>query len=257
MFETVKYEVKNGVAWITLNRPDKLNAFTEQVNKEVQQSIKQASRDMEVRCLVITGEGRAFCSGQDLESVTENMDHGQVLRKCYNPMVMELDKCKKPVVAAVNGVAAGAGMSLALACDFRLLSEKASFIEAFIHVGLVPDAGNLYFLSKLIGHAKAMELAVLGEKISAQEAKEHGLATKVIPLDQWHNEVSVFAERLAKMPTAAIGLIKKNLKASWESTLEESLERDAQGQRIAGLTLDHKEGVKAFLEKRKPIFQGK
>ncbi|USK46610.1 enoyl-CoA hydratase-related protein [Cytobacillus oceanisediminis] len=257
MFETVKYEVANGVAWISLNRPDKLNAFTEQLNKEVQQSIKQASRDKEVRCLVITGEGRAFCSGQDLQGVNEDMDHGEVLRRFYNPMVLELHKCKKPVIAAVNGVAAGAGMSLALACDFRLLSDKASFLEAFIHVGLVPDAGNLYFLPKLIGHAKAMELAVLGEKVNAQEAKELGLATKVIPMEKWQDEITAFAERLASMPTAAIAIIKKNLKASWESTLEECLERDAQGQRLAGLTLDHKEGVAAFMQKRKPVFQGK
>ncbi|KON88649.1 enoyl-CoA hydratase [Sporosarcina globispora] len=257
MFETVKYEVANGVAWITLNRPDKLNAFTEQLNKEVQQSIKQASGDKEVRCLVITGEGRAFCSGQDLQGVNEDMDHGEVLRRFYNPMVLELHKCKKPVIAAVNGVAAGAGMSLALACDFRLLSDKASFLEAFIHVGLVPDAGNLYFLPKLIGHAKAMELAVLGEKVNAQEAKELGLATKVIPMEKWQDEITAFAERLASMPTAAIAIIKKNLKASWESTLEESLERDAQGQRLAGLTLDHKEGVSAFMQKRRPVFQGK
>ncbi|KML40879.1 MULTISPECIES: enoyl-CoA hydratase-related protein [Bacillaceae] len=257
MFETVKYEVGNGVAWITLNRPDKLNAFTEQLNKEVQHSVKQASRDKEVRCLVITGEGRAFCSGQDLQGVNEDMDHGEVLRQFYNPMVMEIHRCEKPIIAAVNGVAAGAGMSLALACDFRLLSEKASFLEAFIHVGLVPDAGNLYFLPKLIGHAKAMELAVLGEKINAEEAKELGLATKVIPMEQWQAEITAFAERLASMPTAAIAVIKKNLKASWDSTLEESLERDAQGQRIAGLTLDHKEGVAAFMQKRKPVFQGK
>ncbi|MBU8728884.1 enoyl-CoA hydratase-related protein [Cytobacillus pseudoceanisediminis] len=257
MFETVKYEVANGVAWISLNRPDKLNAFTEQLNKEVQQSIKQASRDKEVRCLVITGEGRAFCSGQDLQGVNEDMDHGEVLRRFYNPMVLELHKCKKPVIAAVNGVAAGAGMSLALACDFRLLSDKASFLEAFIHVGLVPDAGNLYFLPKLIGHAKAMELAVLGEKVNAQEAKELGLATKVIPMERWQDEITAFAERLAGMPTAAIAIIKKNLKASWESTLEECLERDAQGQRLAGLTIDHKEGVAAFMQKRKPVFQGK
>ncbi|MBX9973697.1 enoyl-CoA hydratase-related protein [Cytobacillus firmus] len=257
MFETVKYEVANGVAWISLNRPDKLNAFTEQLNKEVQQAIKLASRDNEVRCLVITGEGRAFCSGQDLQGVNEDMDHGEVLRRFYNPMILELHKCKKPIIAAVNGVAAGAGMSLALACDFRLLSDKASFLEAFIHVGLVPDAGNLYFLPKLIGHAKAMELAVLGEKVNAQEAKELGLATKVIPMEKWQDEITAFAERLASMPSAAIAIIKKNLKASWESTLEECLERDAQGQRMAGLTLDHKEGVAAFMQKRKPVFQGK
>ncbi|MBU8878660.1 enoyl-CoA hydratase/isomerase family protein [Bacillus sp. FJAT-29790] len=256
MYEAIKYKVSNQVAWITLNRPDKLNAFTEQLNKEVQHVIKLANRDAGVRAIVITGEGRAFCSGEDLEGVNDEMDHGEVLRTRYNPMVMELHNCEKPIIAAVNGVAAGAGMSLALACDFRLLSEKASFIEAFIHVGLVPDAGNLYYLPKLIGHAKALELAVLGEKISAHDAKELGLATKVIPIENWTEEVTVFVERLASMPTKAIGLIKRNLKASWDSTLQESLERDAQGQRIAGMTADHQEGVAAFKEKRKPIFQG-
>ena len=257
MFETVKYEVNNQVAWITLNRPEKLNAFTEQLNKDLELAVKQANRDSTVRCLVITGEGRAFCSGEDLAGVKEDMDHGEVLRRRYNPMVMELHKCEKPIVAAVNGVAAGAGMSLALACDFRLLSEKASFIEAFIHVGLVPDAGNLYYLPKLIGHAKALELAVLGEKVSAQMAADLGLATKVIPLDRWEIEVTAFAEKLAAMPTTAIGLIKKNLKASWDLSLEEGLEKDAQAQRIAGMTLDHREGVQAFLEKRNPVFAGK
>lgn len=257
MFETVKYEVNNQVAWIALNRPEKLNAFTEQLNKDLERAVKQANRDSAVRCLVITGEGRAFCSGEDLAGVKEDMDHGEVLRRRYNPMVMELHKCEKPIVAAVNGVAAGAGMSLALACDFRLLSEKASFIEAFIHVGLVPDAGNLYYLPKLIGHAKALELAVLGEKVSAQMAADLGLATKVIPLDRWEIEVTAFAEKLAAMPTTAIGLIKKNLKASWDLSLEEGLEKDAQAQRIAGVTSDHREGVQAFLEKRNPIFAGK
>ena len=180
MFETVLYEVRNQVAYITLNRPDKLNAFTEQLNKEIQAAIKNASRDRSVRALVITGAGRAFCSGEDLGGVSENLDHGEVLRKRYNPMLLELDRCEKPVVAAVNGVAAGAGMSLALACDFRIASEKASFVEAFIHVGLVPDAGNLYYLPRIIGHAKAMELAVFGEKVSAEKAKELGLVTQVV-----------------------------------------------------------------------------
>ncbi|KAB2337697.1 2-(1,2-epoxy-1,2-dihydrophenyl)acetyl-CoA isomerase [Cytobacillus depressus] len=257
MFETVKYEIRNQVAWITLNRPNKLNAFTEQLNLELKEAIKNASKDLDVRCLVITGEGRSFCSGQDLEDIPQDLDYGEVLRSRYNPMVMELHKCEKPVIAAVNGVAAGAGMSLALACDFRLLSEKASFVEAFIHIGLVPDAGNLYYLPRLIGHAKALELAVLGEKITAKDAERFGLVTKVIPLEEWTEQVTAFAERLASMPTAAIGLIKKNLKSSWVSTLEEGLEKDAQAQRLAGLTADHKEGVKAFMEKRKPVFQGK
>lgn len=256
MFETVLYEVRNQVAYITLNRPDKLNAFTEQLNKEIQTAIKNASRDRSVRALVITGAGRAFCSGEDLGGVSENLDHGEVLRKRYNPMLLELNRCEKPVVAAVNGVAAGAGMSLALACDFRIASEKASFVEAFIHVGLVPDAGNLYYLPRIIGHAKAMELAVFGEKVSAEKAKELGLVTQVVSLDNWNQEVSVFAERLANMPTKAIGLIKRNLKASWHSNFEEFLERDAQSQRIAGQTADHKEGVQSFMEKRKPVFKG-
>ncbi|MGA9224761.1 MAG: enoyl-CoA hydratase-related protein [Mesobacillus sp.] len=256
MFETVLYEVRNQVAYITLNRPDKLNAFTEQLNKEIQTAIKNASRDKSVRALVLTGAGRAFCSGEDLSGVSENMDHGEVLRKRYNPMLLELDRCEKPVIAAVNGVAAGAGMSLALACDFRIASEKASFVEAFIHVGLVPDAGNLFYLPRLIGHAKAMELAAFGEKVPAEKAKELGLVTEVIPMDEWDEKVAAFAERLANMPTKAISLIKRSLKASWHSNLEEFLERDAQSQRIAGQTADHKEGVLAFLEKRKPVFKG-
>ena len=256
MFETVLYEVRNQVAYITLNRPDKLNAFTEQLNKEVQAAIKSASRDRSVRALVITGAGRAFCSGEDLGGISEDLDHGEVLRNRYNPMLLELDRCEKPVVAAVNGVAAGAGMSLALACDFRIASEKASFVEAFIHVGLVPDAGNLYYLPRIIGQAKAMELAVFGEKISAEKAKELGLVTEVVSLDNWNQEVSVFAERLANMPTKAIGLIKRNLKASWDSNFEEFLERDAQSQRIAGQSSDHQEGVQSFMEKRKPVFKG-
>jgi len=256
VFETVLYEVRNQVAYITLNRPDKLNAFTEQLNKEIQTAVKNASRDKSVRALVLTGAGRAFCSGEDLSGVSEDMDHGEVLRKRYNPMLIELDRCEKPVIAAVNGVAAGAGMSLALACDFRIASDKASFVEAFIHVGLVPDAGNLYYLPRLIGHAKAMELAVFGEKVPAEKAKEFGLVTEVIPIGEWDEKVAAFAERLANMPTKAIGLIKRNLKASWHSDLEEYLERDAQSQRIAGQTADHKEGVQSFLEKRKPVFKG-
>jgi 2-(1,2-epoxy-1,2-dihydrophenyl)acetyl-CoA isomerase len=249
--------MRDHVAWLTLNRPDKLNAFTEQMNKEITKALKQTANDANVRCLVITGAGRAFCSGEDLGGVTEEMDHGEVLRTRYAPMMKALYHFEKPVVAAVNGVAAGAGMSLALACDFRLVSEKASFVEAFIHVGLIPDAGNLYYLPRLIGHAKALELAVLGEKISAQKAVELGLATAVVPEAEWEEEVQRFAERLAAMPTKAIGLIKRLLRESWHCTFEDYLEKEAYGQRIAGLTEDHKEGIRAFFEKRKAVFQGK
>lgn len=257
MFETITYEVKNNVAWITLNRPDKLNAFIRQLNLEIQKAVKDSSRKEDVRAIVITGEGRAFCSGQDLSEVDEDMDHGEVLRNNYGPMVKEIEQCEKPVIAAVNGVAAGAGFSLALACDFRIVSEKASFVQAFVHVGLVPDSGNLYYLSKIVGYAKALELAVFGEKIKADEAEKLGLVTKIIPVDEWQGETAAFAERIASMPTKAIGLMKRLLKGSADLPFNEYLEKEACAQRIAGMTQDHREGVTAFMEKRKPAFLGK
>ncbi|HEX7065027.1 MAG TPA: enoyl-CoA hydratase-related protein [Bacillales bacterium] len=255
--ETIQYEVEGGIARITLNRPDKLNAFNGQMHKELADALKQAGKDSEVRVVVLTGEGRAFCSGQDLADVGEDVDFAEVLRKGYNPIIETLTGMEKPVVAAVNGTAAGAGVSLALACDFRLAHEKASFVEAFINIGLVPDSGNLYFLPRLIGHAKALELAVLGEKVKAAKAEELGLVTKVVPADDWETEVQAFAERLASMPTKAIGLIKRYMQKSWENDLGEVLENEAYAQKIAGSTEDFKEGVQAFLEKRKPKFQGK
>jgi 2-(1,2-epoxy-1,2-dihydrophenyl)acetyl-CoA isomerase len=256
MFETIRYDVSDGVAWVYLNRPNKLNAFIAQMNREIKDSVKKASFDDDVRCIVITGEGRAFCSGQDLSEVDENMDHGQVLREHYGPMIKQIRNCEKPIIAAVNGVAAGAGFSLALACDFRLVSEKASFINAFIHVGLIPDSGNLYYLSQLVGLAKAAELAILGEKVSAEDAVTMGLATRKIPMDTWNEDVSEFAARLAAMPTKAIGIIKRSLKATTSMSFDDYLEQEAQGQRLAGLTIDHREGVTAFMEKRKPVYSG-
>ncbi|AMW98155.1 enoyl-CoA hydratase-related protein [Rummeliibacillus stabekisii] len=257
MFETIHYDVRDGVAWLTLNRPDKLNAFTARMNSEIKDAVKTASRDEEVRTIVITGAGRAFCSGQDLSEVDETMDHGDILRSHYGPMVKEMRRCEKPIVAAVNGVAAGAGFSLALACDFRLVSENASFVNAFIHVGLIPDSGNLYFLTKLVGEGKAAELAMLGEKIPAERAVELGLANRVYTAETFTDEVHTFAARLATMPTKAMGLIKRSLKEASTLSFDEYLEREAQGQRIAGLTADHREGVDAFMQKRKPVFLGK
>lgn len=257
MYETIQFVIENQIAWITLNRPEKLNAFIAQMNKEITHALKSSEQNEAVRSIVITGSGRAFCSGQDLEGVGEEMDHGDVLRSCYGPMMKQLAVTEKPVIAAINGVAAGAGLSLALACDFRIASEKASLLQAFIHVGLIPDSGNLYNLPKLIGHAKALELAVLGEKISAFEAKEIGLVSKVVPVESFMDEVNEFAVRLANMPTKAIGLIKRSLQNSWNVSFEEYLELEAQNQRIAGKTKDHQEGVNAFVEKRKPNFIGK
>ncbi|WP_186670991.1 enoyl-CoA hydratase-related protein [Sporosarcina sp. BP05] len=256
MFETIRYDVKDGIAWLILNRPDKLNAFIAQMNREVKEAIKAASYDEQVRCIVITGEGRAFCSGQDLSEVDEHMDHGQVLREHYGPMIKQIRQCEKPIVAAVNGVAAGAGFSLALACDFRLMSERASFLNAFIHVGLIPDSGNLYYLTQLVGQSKAAELAILGEKVPATVAVAMGLANRLIPSETWDADVSAFAARLGALPTKAIGLIKRSLKATSELSFEDYHELEAQGQRTAGLTKDHGEGVNAFMQKRKPVFTG-
>lgn len=257
MYETIRYEVRDNIAWVYLNRPDKLNAFIAQMNHEIKEAIKSATFDNQVRCIVLTGEGRAFCSGQDLSEVDEDMDHGQVLRDHYGPMIKQIRQCEKPIVAAVNGVAAGAGFSLALACDFRLVSERASFLNAFIHVGLIPDSGNLHYLTQLVGQAKAMELAVLGEKVSASDAVAMGLANKLISTDAWEEEVLSFAKRLATLPTKAIGIIKRSLKAVSEQSFDAYLELEAQGQRIAGQTEDHREGLNAFMEKRTPVYSGK
>ncbi|MGN1402139.1 MAG: enoyl-CoA hydratase-related protein [Bacillus sp. (in: firmicutes)] len=256
-YEYIDYGVRQGVAWLRLNRPDTLNAFIPAMNGEIGSAVKEASADKEVRCLVITGEGRAFSSGQDLSVVNEEMDHGQVLRDHYIPMMLAIRSCPKPIVAGLNGVAAGAGLSLALACDFRIISEKASLVNAFIHVGLIPDAGNLYHLQKLIGKAKAMELSVLGEKVSAEQAYKLGLATSILPSEQFNDGLSQFAGRLASLPTKAIDLIKKQLDYADRLSMEDYLIKEAESQRIAGMTADHREGVQAFLGKRQPQFIGR
>lgn len=255
--ETISTHLKNNVIYIKLNRPEKMNAFNASMNKEIIQALKEAGKNDEVRAVVITGNGRAFCSGEDLSGVHEELNHGDEIRKRYNPMVQQLAKLEKPVIAAVNGAAAGAGMSLALACDFRIASEKASFIEAFIHVGLVPDSGSLYYLPRIVGYAKALELAVLGEKVLADEAKTLGLVTKVYPVDTFEKEMEAFAERMAALPTKAIGLIKRYMRQSYENSLEQMLENEAFAQRTAGLTEDHRAGIEAFLNKKRPEFTGK
>ena len=250
MYETINYRIENGVAWLTLNRPDKLNAFTSQMNKEIQKQSKNQLAHDEVRAIVITGEGRAFCSGQDLSDVDESTNLGQMLRDDYGPMMKQIASCEKPIIAAVNGVAAGAGFSLALACDFRLVSEKASFLNAFVNIGLIPDSGNLYYLSRIVGHAKALELSVLGEKVSAAEAEKIGLATKVIGVEDWNEQLTAFAENIASRPTKAIGLIKRYLEASYHLSFEEFLKEEAEGQRIAGLTKDYKRELDKHLRKK-------
>lgn len=256
MFDTIIYEVKDSAAWITLNRPKKLNSFNETMHFEMLKALKTAENDQNVRAIVLTGAGRAFSAGQDLAEVDDTIDYGVLLRNRYNPIIQKIAGIGKPVIAAVNGTAAGAGFSLALAADFRLVSEKATFLNAFIHIGLVPDSGNTYYLPRMVGHAKALELMMLGEKVDAEEAARLGIATQVIPAQGWEKEIAAFVGKLASMPTRALALIKESLLQSWSSSLEEVLEGEAHAQRLAGQSNDHQEGVKAFLEKRKPAFKG-
>lgn len=256
MYETITYSVENKVAWITLNRPDKLNAFTKQMNKEIIAALKSSNKDPEIRAVVISGAGKAFCSGEDLAGVGEDADHREMILTRYKPMMEELAKVEKPTIAAVNGAAAGAGFSLALGCDFRIASEKAFFLQAFINIGLIPDSGSLYYLPRIVGIAKALELTVLGERIPANEAKEIGLVTDVVSPESLIEETQAFAEKLANKPTKAIGILKRYLYKSFETPLEEMLDFEAYGQKAAGQTKDYKEGVQAFLEKRNPEYTG-
>jgi 2-(1,2-epoxy-1,2-dihydrophenyl)acetyl-CoA isomerase len=256
MYETIRYEIKDKVGWLTLNRPEKLNAFTNTMNQEIIDVLKKVENNNQVRVLVITGAGKAFCSGEDISSLQADMNLGEIIKSRYKPMMEKLAQVEKPVVASVNGAAAGAGFSLALACDFRIASEKASFMEAFIHIGLIPDSGNLYYLPRIVGLAKALELAILGEKLKADEAKRLGIVTKVVKPNELEKETAAFAERLANMPTKAIGLIKRYMQKSFETNLSNMLDYEAYGQEIAGGTEDYVEGVQAFLAKRSPEYKG-
>lgn len=257
MYETINYRIEEQVAWITLNRPDKLNAFTDQMNKDIIAALKASNKNPEVRVVIIAGSGKAFCSGEDLSGIKEDADHREMILTRYKPMMEALANVEKPTIAAVNGAAAGAGFSLALGCDFRIASEKAFFLQAFINIGLIPDSGSLYYLPRIVGLAKALELTILGEKISAKDAKEYGLVTSVVTPNRLIDETQAFAEELASKPTKAIGLLKRYLYKSFETPLEEMLDMEAYGQKAAGQTEDYKEGIKAFMDKRKPKYKGK
>ncbi len=257
-YETILYEKADGVAAITLNRPQALNAFTPQMNSELQDALKDADQDSTIRCFLLTGSGRAFCAGQDLKGRTREQrgSLGASLREKYNPIILRLRRSEKISLAAVNGVAAGAGCNLALACDLRIASEEARFIEAFVRVGLAPDSGGSFFLPRLVGLSKAMELFLLGEPIEAQEALRIGLVAKVLPAAQLSQAAHELAQRLARGPRS-IGLIKRAVNRAFVSGLEEQLDYEAYLQEIAGRSEDYDEGVRAFLEKRPPVFTGK
>jgi len=256
--ETIIYEKQDGIGTITLNRPQALNAFVPAMNKEVLDTLKEGERDKEIRCFVITGAGRAFCAGQDLKGRTPGQKGslGSSLREKYNPMIRQIRQMEKIVIAAVNGVAAGAGCNLALACDLRIASEEAKFIQSFVRVGLAPDSGGSFILPRLVGLSKAMELLLLGETVDAREALRIGLVAKVFPSAEFAAATSEIATRVARSPRG-IGLIKRALNHAMLPSLEADLEYESYLQEIAGRSVDYDEGVRAFLEKRTPVFTGK
>lgn len=263
-FETLLVETAGSVCTITLNRPESLNSINDRMTTELADLVSQLQRDARVRAVVLTGAGRAFCSGQDLGELKNQytdpsfVPHlGAELRRRYNPVISGLRDLEKPVLCAVNGVAVGAGLSLALACDLRLASDKASFMEVFVNIGLVPDAGNTFFLPRLVGLGKALELCFTSDKVSAADALNMGLVNRIVPADELMKTTQELAGRLAQLPTRAIGLTKRLLYQSLSSDLDAMLEAEAVAQEAAALSADHREGVLAFFEKRTPKFQGK
>ncbi|MCS7074102.1 MAG: enoyl-CoA hydratase-related protein [Bacteroidia bacterium] len=258
MYQHLLYEVAGGIATITLNRPDRFNAFNNELSFELIDVLKRCDKDNAVRVIVITGAGKAFCSGQDLKDVAgKNRSLGESVEKRYNPMTRLVNSIEKPFICRLNGVAAGAGAGLALACDYVIAAESASFVFAFVNIGLVLDSGSSWTLPRLVGKRKAFELATLGERISAKQALDWGMVNQVVPDEQLDETVATIAQRYANSATKAIGLMKRMLNRSMESTLEEALTQEMFCQEIAGQTDDYKEGVLAFTEKRKPNFQGK
>jgi 2-(1,2-epoxy-1,2-dihydrophenyl)acetyl-CoA isomerase len=258
-YETIRYELDEGVATITLNRPQRLNAFNDEMIQETTAAVREAGRDAAVRCLVISGEGRAFSSGQDLADVQarENtFSIGEHLRAGYNRLITQMVTVEKPIVGAINGVAAGAGCGVALACDLRIAADSASFIQVFSKVGLIPDSGSTWLLPRLIGYARAYEMAITAEPVSAERALAWGLVNDVVPAAQLPEITLAWARRLANGPTVAFGLTKRAMYRANGLTLAEALDYEAMLQEVAGQTADNREGVRAFLEKRPPVFRG-
>jgi 2-(1,2-epoxy-1,2-dihydrophenyl)acetyl-CoA isomerase len=260
-FETLLYSIAEGVCTITLNRPEVFNAVNEQMKRELNEVMKAAGKDPQIRCVVVRGAGeKAFCSGQDLKehSGKENKRSlKESLETRYNPLIRQMRTMEKPVVGMINGVAAGAGMSIALACDMRIMADSARLIEVFIRIGLVPDSGSHWFLPRLVGMAKAFEYSALGQDIGAAEAERVGLVNKVVPAAELESTTMDLARQLAKAPTRAIGLIKRTLNKGLTSDLDSLLDYEAVIQEVASQTEDHKEGVRAFLEKRPAQFKGR
>lgn len=259
---TVLYRAEAGVATLTLNRPDSLNAFTADMHRELRQSLDRAKDDPAVRCLVLTGEGRGFCSGANLTNPSIDPagsppDLGVALETFFNPLVRAIRDLPKPIIAAVNGVAAGAGANIALACDLVLAARSASFIQAFCKIGLIPDAGGTWLLPRLVGRARAAGLSLLGDKLPAEQAERWGLIWKVVDDDKLMEEAAGLARHLATQPTTALGLTKQALMQAEHQSLDTQLDLERDLQRVAGYTDDFREGVAAFREKRPARFTGR
>jgi 2-(1,2-epoxy-1,2-dihydrophenyl)acetyl-CoA isomerase len=254
----LRVEVADSVATLTLDRPEALNSLTVPLKEELLATFRKLGRDRDVRVIVMTGAGRAFCAGQDLR---ERLEPGVApleteVRERYNPLILAMRTIEKPIIGAINGVAAGAGASLAFACDIRIAADGASFVLAFGRVGLVPDSGATWLLPRLIGPAKAAELALTGESLSSVDAERFGLVARVVAAEALLDDARTLAVQLAAGAPRAIALTKRALNRSWDATLEESLDYEAYLQGIAGATIDHREGLAAFVEKRPPRFSG-
>jgi 2-(1,2-epoxy-1,2-dihydrophenyl)acetyl-CoA isomerase len=244
---------------LTLNRPDKFNSFNRAMALELQQQLDHAAKDEHVRAVMLTGAGKAFCAGQDLAEAIDEKGPGirKIVEEHYNPIILKIRNLEKPVVCVVNGVAAGAGANIALACDITVAGESASFIQAFSKIGLIPDSGGTFFLPKLVGFQRALGLALLGERISAAHAEQIGMIYKMVADEFLMSEGTTIAESLAALPTRALWLTKKLFNEGTHNSLEKQLESEGNEQVKAAQTEDYHEGVQAFLAKRKPVFKGK
>jgi 2-(1,2-epoxy-1,2-dihydrophenyl)acetyl-CoA isomerase len=256
---TIELKIEGAIAVVSLNRQEKFNSFNRQMTSELLETLHNIKNRTDIRCVVLTGKGKAFCAGQDLGEAIDKDGPGleRILKEGYNPLIQAMRNLPIPIVCAVNGVAAGAGANIALACDILVANDNASFIQAFTKIGLIPDSGGTYFLPKIIGTHRAMAQMLLADKVSASEAKEIGLIHAVYSAELFMEETMKLAQRLADMPTQALAFTKQAVYAGWNNTLEEQLELELELQIKAGNTEDHQEGISAFLEKRTPQFTGK